>query len=127
MIDFMTWMPIALRQRTLRAALLALVTALLWVQTVGMLHRVAHAQQSSIGSKHLASSTSGPLASLWGEHSNSAECQLFDHACPDHLLLPVWIALPASVPLILGDAVLVERFTLFERLYAARGPPVTLN
>ena len=127
MINFMSKMPAVLRQSTLRAVLLALLTTLLWVQTVGLLHRVAHAQQSTMVSKHLTSRTSGPLASLWGEHGNSAECQLFDQACPDLLEINVWIAIPPLVLLMLGEAVLVERFALFERLYAARGPPVTLN
>lgn len=127
MINFMSRMPTVLRQSTLRAVLLALLTALLWVQTVGLLHRVAHAQQSTMVSKHLTSRTSGPLAALWGEHGNSAECQLFDQACPDLLEINVWIAIPPLVLLMLGEAVLVERFALFERLYAARGPPVTLN
>jgi hypothetical protein len=120
-------MPTVLRQSTLRAVLLALLTTLLWVQTVGLLHRVAHAQKSTMVSKHLTSRTSGPLAALWGEHGNSAECQLFDQACPDLLEINVWIAIPPLVLLMLGEAVLVERFALFDRLYAARGPPVTLN
>lgn len=127
MINFMSRMPTVLRQSTLRAVLLALLTTLLWVQTVGLLHRVAHAQQSTMVSKHLTSRTSGPLAALWGEHGNSAECQLFDQACPDLLEINVWIAIPPLVLLMLGEAVLVERFALFDRLYAARGPPVTLN
>ena len=127
MINFMSRMPTVLRQSTLRAVLLALLTTLLWVQTVGLLHRVAHAQQSTMVSKHLTSRTSGPLAALWGEHGNSAECQLFDQACPDLLEINVWIAIPPLVLLMLGEAVLIERFALFDRLYAARGPPVTLN
>ena len=127
MINFMSRMPTVLRQSTFRAVLLALLTALLWVQTVGLLHRVAHAQQSTMVSKHLTSRTSGPLAALWGEHGNSAECQLFDQACPDLLEIPVWTVLPAPALLIWREVLLLERFALFERLYAARGPPVTLN
>jgi hypothetical protein len=116
--------------RPLKWALLVLLTALIMVQTVGVLHRVAHAQQSAGSLSHAApvvvKDDASLLAAIWGDHSNSAECQLFDQTCPDLLQVPVW-ALPAvsTVPS-WGTAALSERFALFERFYAARGPPAVL-
>lgn len=127
MTDRMFRMPIALSLRTLRSALWVLLMALLLVQTVGVLHRVAHAKQSAGVSTHQAACSSGLLSAIWGEHSNSADCQLFDQACPDLLELPVWTVLPAPALLIWREVLLLERFALFERLYAVRGPPVALN
>jgi hypothetical protein len=107
-----------------------LLTAWVLVQTVGVLHRVAHAQQSAGAFSHAApavlTNDARLLAAIWGDHSNSAECQLFDQSCPDLLNLLVW-ALPA-VPTVpnWGAVFLIEHFALFERFYAARGPPATL-
>jgi hypothetical protein len=51
---------------------------------------------------------------------------LFDQTCPDLLQAPVW-ALPAVSVMPIGmAALLLERFALFERFYAARGPPASL-
>jgi hypothetical protein len=116
--------------RRLKRVLLVLLTALIMVQTVGVLHRVAHAQQSAGVLSHAApvvlKDDASLLAAIWGDHSNSAECQLFDQTCPDLLHVPVW-ALPAvsTVPS-WGTPALSERFALFERFYAARGPPANL-
>jgi hypothetical protein len=114
----------------LRRALILLLTALVLVQTVGVLHRVVHAQQSAGVFSHAASAVATEEASflvlIWGDHSSSAECQLFDQACPDLLHLPVWALLVlAAVPTWVA-ATLSERFALFERFYAARGPPAVL-
>ena len=111
---------------SLRRALLLLLLALMWMQTVGVMHRVAHAHQSAGITMDAPANTSGVLAGIWGEHSNSAECQLFDQTCPDQLHLPVW-GMPAMwmASAWLMD-VLQERFALFARFYAARGPPVAL-
>ena len=116
--------------RSLQRALMVLMTALLLVQTVGVLHRVAHAKQSAGVFSHTTPAVMKDdvslLAGIWGDHSNSAECQLFDQTCPDLLQLPVW-ALPVTLPLTLWTAAArQERFALVERFYAARGPPVPL-
>jgi hypothetical protein len=126
----MCFLPMSLSLRGVQRVMLVLLTALIMVQTVGMLHRVAHAQQSAGVFSHAAPAVVKAdvslLAAIWGEHSNSAECQLFDQTCPDLLHAPVW-ALPAvSVMPIWMAALLLERFALFERFYAARGPPATL-
>ena len=130
MINALRFLPMSLSLRGIQRAMLVLLTALIMVQTVGMLHRVAHAQQSAGVFSHAAPAVVKDdvslLAAIWGEHSNSAECQLFDQTCPDLLHAPVW-ALPAvSVMPIWMAALLLERFALFERFYAARGPPAAL-
>ena len=117
-------------QRCLRRALILLLTALVLVQTVGVLHRVVHAQQSAGVFSHAASAVATEEASflvlISGDHRNSAECQLFDQACPDLLHLPVWALLVLAAVPTWGAAVFSERFALFERFYAARGPPAVL-
>ena len=126
MTDALRWRPMALSLCRVRRVLAVLLTAWVLVQTVGVMHRVAHAHQSAGITMDAPANTSGVLAGIWGEHSNSAECQLFDQTCPDQLHLPVW-GMPAMwmASAWLMD-VLQERFALFARFYAARGPPVAL-
>ena len=130
MTDASRFLPLPLSVCRLQRVLLVLLTALIMVQTVGVLHRVAHAQQSAGVYAHASPAVVkhevSLLAAIWGDHSNSAECQLFDQTCPDLLQLPVW-ALPVTLPLTLWTAAArQERFALVERFYAARGPPVPL-
>jgi len=130
MANALRFLPMSLSLRGVQRVMLVLLTALIMLQTVGVLHRVAHAQQSAGVFSHAAPAVVkddvSQLAAIWGDHSNSAECQLFDQTCPDLLQAPVW-ALPAvSVMPIWMAALLLERFALFERFYAARGPPAAL-
>ncbi len=119
--------------RRLQRTALVLLTALVLVQTLGVLHRVAHAHgtHSAVTAEPAASVASSQdlmavLQRLWGDHSHAVDCQLFDQTCPDLLGAPVW-ALPAVTALpVWGAAELRERFALFERFYAARGPPAVL-
>ena len=130
MTNALRYWPIALTLRSLQRVVLVLLAALIMVQTVGVLHRVAHAQQSASVFSHVAPAVAqddvSVLAAIWGDHSNSAECQLFDQTCPDLLHAPVWALPAASVMPIWMAALLLERFALFERFYAARGPPAAL-
>jgi hypothetical protein len=130
MTDALRFLPMSLSLRGIQRAMLVLLTALIMVQTVGVLHRAIHAQQSAGVFSHAVPAAVKDdvslLAAIWGEHSNSAECQLFDQTCPDLLHVPVW-ALPAvSVVPTWVSSVLREHFALFERFYAARGPPADL-
>ena len=130
MANALRLLPMSLSLRGVQRVMLVLLTALIMVQTVGMLHRVAHAQQSAGVFSHTAPAVEKDdvslLAAIWGDHSNSAECQLFDQTCPDLLHAPVWALPPVSVMPICMAALLLERFALFERFYAARGPPASL-
>jgi hypothetical protein len=131
MTEGLRFLPFTLSLLSLQRLLSVLLTALILVQTVGVLHRVAHAQQSTGVFLHTApvvvQDDVSLLAAIWGDHSNSAECQLFDQTCPDLFYSPV-SALPAITALPAWQAaVLRERFALFERFYAARGPPAALH
>lgn len=127
------WLPLSLSWLSLRPALLVLLTALLFVQTVGVLHRVAHAHgaHSAVAVEPATALTSGQdfmagLQRLWGDHSNAVDCQLFDQNCPDALLTPVLLVMSVMPARSWLAAALHERFALFERFYAARGPPADL-
>jgi hypothetical protein len=54
------------------------------------------------------------------------DCQLFDQSCPDALNTPVFVLMSVMPALSWLAATLHERFALFERFYAARGPPAVL-
>jgi hypothetical protein len=134
MADALRWLPLVMGLRTARRALMSLLAVLVLVQSVGVLHRVAHAHNLSSSvttqaqtvddTKHPQASTL--LSRMWGEHSSWVECQLFDQTCPDQLLTLSWGLAPVLFESVLIAAVLLERFVLFERFYASRGPPAAL-
>jgi hypothetical protein len=110
-----------------------LLTALVLMQTVGVLHRVAHAHgsHSAVAVEPASAPTSGQdlmagLQRFWGDHSNAVDCQLFDQSCPEVLHTPDFLVTPVMPAPIWLALTLQERFALFERFYAARGPPVVL-
>ena len=127
--------PVPLSLRTWRHMLLVLLTALVLVQTLGVLHRVAHAHNAhretvSVSDIYKATASNPgmftSLQRLWGGHSNAVDCQLFDQSCPDALHTPVLLVMPVMPAISWLAATLHERFALFERFYAARGPPAVL-
>ena len=127
MVNHMRYLTLRLSLRAVRSALLVLLTALVLMQTVGVLHRVAHAQHQAGVTSPQPTEAHSHLAAIWGEHGNSADCQLFDQTCPDLLHAPMLaMSVFAAVPVWLA-ATLRERFALFERFYAARGPPAALR
>ena len=118
-------------------ALLALVC----LQTLTVVHRIVHkesvadrvtqtlqdlavAQQKPTNSPSNQVEKTPFFADLWGEHKSLTDCQLFDQACPDALQHALHIDSYMPPPAVWLGAVLLERFALFERFYAARGPPV---
>jgi hypothetical protein len=118
-------------------ALLALVC----LQTLTVVHRIVHkesvaervtqtlqdlavAQQKPTHSPSDSADEAPFFEDLWGEHKSLTDCQLFDQACPDALQHALFIDSYISPPAIRMGALLLERFALFERFYAARGPPV---
>ncbi len=119
--------------RRLQRLALVLLTALVLVQTIGVMHRVAHAHgsHSALATEPATSVVTGQdlmagLQRLWGDHSHAVDCQLFDQNCPDALHTPVWVFVPEQHAHSWLAATLRERFALFERFYAARGPPAVL-
>jgi hypothetical protein len=126
-------LPLSLSLLSFRRALLLLLTALVLVQTLGVLHRVAHAHgtHSAVTAEPATSIASSQdlmagLQRLWGDHSHAVDCQLFDQNCPDALHTPAWVLMPVLLAYSWLAATLRERFALFERFYAARGPPAVL-
>ena len=124
---------LGLRQRRLQCVVLVLLTALVFVQTIGVMHRVAHAHgtHSVMAVEGATAASSGQdlmagMQRLWGDHSHAVDCQLFDQNCPDALHTPVWVFVPEQYAHSWQAATLRERFALFERFYAARGPPAVL-
>lgn len=124
---------LGLSLRRLQRTALVLLTALVLVQTLGVLHRVAHAHgtHSAVTAEPATSIASSQdlmagLQRLWGDHSHAVDCQLFDQNCPDALHTPAWVLMPVMPAYSWLTATLRERFALFERFYAARGPPAVL-
>lgn len=124
---------LSLRLRRLQRVTRMLLTALVLVQTIGVLHRVAHAHGMhnvmAVEGVTTAASDQDLMAGLqrlWGDHSHVVDCQLFDQSCPDALNTPVFVLMPVMPALSWLAATLHERFALFERFYAARGPPAVL-
>jgi hypothetical protein len=124
---------LGLSLRRLQRMVLVLLTALVLVQTVGVLHRVAHAHgtHSTVAVEGATTAASDQdlmacLQRLWGDHSNAVDCKLFDQSCPDALHTPVLLVMPVMPAISWLAATLHERFALFERFYAARGPPAVL-
>ena len=124
---------LGLNLRRLQRMALVLLTALVLVQTLGVLHRVApaHGTHSAAASEPAAMATVSQdlmtgLQRLWGDHNNAVDCQLFDQNCPDALYTPAFVMMPVLPAHSWLAATLHERFALFERFYAARGPPAAL-
>ena len=123
-----------LRLAPVQRWVLVLLTALVLAQTLGVIHRVAHAHgaHSEVAVQGATEAASGQdlmagLQRLWGDHSHAVDCQLFDQSSPDALLTPAWGAMPVLPAHSWLAATLHERFALFERFYAARGPPAVLH
>lgn len=125
----------------LRQWIIWLLFALVCLQTLTVVHRIVHKEsvalrvtqtlldqtvvhQKTTSSLNSTSDTSKFFADLWSEHKSLTDCQLFDQACPDALQHALHIAIYIPPTAIWLGAVLLERFALFERFYAARGPPV---
>lgn len=103
-----------------------LVLALLLAQSIGMMHRVVHANIGEPICSIKRTEAAHPLHALWGEHSHASDCRVFDQHSPDllnHVVLQ--LILPMAMPMH-GQLVLSARALLFERFYAAQAPPVSL-
>ena len=125
----------------LRQWMMWALLALVCLQTLTVVHRIVHkesaaqrvtqtlqdiavAQQKPTNSPSNQVEKTPFFADLWGEHKSLTDCQLFDQACPDALQHALHIDSYMPPPAVWMGAVLLERFALFERFYAARGPPV---
>ena len=107
-----------------------MLIALVAVQTLGQVHRVAHAPGLHADHAHEAHAHDEPghaaswIAGLFGGHEGTTECRLFDQSpLGDASGVVVQLVLPSAPPAALlaffqGEAV-ARRAALFE----ARGPP----
>jgi hypothetical protein len=126
--DLLQWYTVkmqSLRKLTLTNSLLSvLFVVLLLAQTIGMMHRIAHASGSV---EHVASEKASFINSLWGDHSKSSDCHAFDQSCPDLFVIAHWQqSLTQSIP----EWMVVDSnaaYSNFERFYSAQGPPVSLK
>ena len=126
----------------LRQWIVWLLFALVCLQTLTVVHRIVHKEsvahrvtqtlldqtvvtQKPTSSLNNTSDASKFFADLWGEHKSLTDCQLFDQACPDALQHALHIDSYIPALAIWLGLVLLERFALFERFYAARGPPIS--
>lgn len=116
-----------LRASTTAAALLTL--ALLWAQTLGLLHRVQHAPLPLASAASLAAqSDDGEAGSRWGHDRQSESCKLYDQLALGDAAVPASAAVLALAP----DGVdCIETATLPARelrlSYRARAPPPDLG
>ena len=100
-----------------------LFVVLLLAQTIGAMHKVAHAS----GNIDRVASDTHFLNALWSNHSSGSDCQSFDQSCPDLLVHSSWqLTLTQLIPVwIIID--LQAQFSNFERFYSAQAPPVLLK
>jgi hypothetical protein len=117
------------RTRSTRALVIALMVAVWFAGTLGLMHRSLHvpglpaaaAQAAQIVHKH----TAHHLASLFGDHTD-AECRLYDQlshgsAMPGVPLVVLPMLLPSATFAFLQGEALARWVALFD----ARGPPPT--
>ncbi len=136
MTEALRWLPMRGCVAAMRRMIMLWLVALVLVQSVGVLHRVAHTTDHahglagvsthlglSVGKAALPSEVNPIWTRLWGEHSSLADCQLFDQACPDLLHHVQFSAVTATASHVWQFATLQAHVSLFERFYAARGPP----
>ena len=112
---------------------LALCLTLVLMQTLGLAHRVVHANAAhgvAVTAETAVATFSQDAVTvmqrLWGDHSHTADCQLFDQCCSDVLHTMATLAVPMLPAPSWLAATAYERFGLSERFYAARGPPAVL-
>lgn len=112
-------------ERNKRLLLLAMVLALVLVQSLGALHRLLHVGHG-VHSQATSWEEKNSFAALWAEHGNASDCQSFDQAAPDVLQSAILATLVMPPPNLRLVMVLQDRFASPERFFAARGPPVAL-
>ena len=125
----------------MRKLVMWVLVALVGLQTLSVMHRTVHQESvtqrvtqiltEQIDLKEtLSISTSDVsvverlLPDLWSEHKSVTDCQLFDQACPETLQYVLNLVIFTSPLAMWLSMILLERFALFERFYAVRGPPV---
>ena len=114
-----------------RLLLWLLLFALLAAQTLGLLHRVAHAPdfaaQSQVAAWHVQASDDKPqgwMQSLFGAHGDESGCLLFDQLSHGGCLPSVAaVVLTAAISYFFIAWFQGEALALWAAFFDARGPP----
>ena len=114
------------RTRSTRALVIALMVAVWFAGTLGLMHRSLHVPGLPAAAAQAAHKHAVPqLASLFGEH-NDAECRLYDQlshgsGMPGVPLVVLPMLLPSATFAFLQGETIARWVALFD----ARGPPST--
>ncbi len=115
-----------------------LTLALLFAQTLGLMHGTMHGQGSSAGAVSAAGIAKagaghrdvaghGLVASLFASHASDADCRLYDQASHGSAALHVAsLALPVLLPSLAVAIFEGEALARWAALFDARGPPLSL-
>ncbi len=109
-----------------------LTLALLFAQTLGLMHGTLHGSGSAAavasGAKADGSHANhGVIASLFSSHASDADCRLYDQASHGSAALHVAsLALPVLLPSLAVAIFEGEALARWAALFDARGPPLTL-
>lgn len=111
-----------------------LVLALLWAQSLGLWHGIVHGGHGGVGSVHASlaladaghAKSHGFFESLFSNHHNGVDCELFDQLCHgDALATAPTLALPLGVPAAHIAHLTGLAVARWAALFQARAPPVS--
>ncbi len=109
-----------------------LTLALLFAQTLGLMHSAVHGSGSAGTGAASASMAKGgdagqgAIASLFSSHASDADCRLYDQASHGSAALHVAsLALPVLLPSLAVAIFEGEALARWAALFDARGPPLT--
>lgn len=113
------------RHRPLPAAAALLALALLWAQTLGLLHRVQHAPRATVVAAVQADD--GKAAGLYAHDRQSESCKLYDQLALGDAAVPT----ADAAPLVVGDAPVPADASgrpagAARHAYRARAPPLSI-
>ena len=108
-----------------------LTLALLFAQTLGLMHGTVHGSGSaaavSVAKAERAHASHGVIDSLFSSHTSDADCRLYDQASHGSAALHVAsLALPVLLPSFAVAIFEGEALARWAALFDARGPPLTL-
>lgn len=114
-----------------------LIAALLWAQSLGLVHRAVHAPGlAAVDSESLAQTapqTASPLhkeasgfwSHLWGD-AQTADCLSYDQLAQGQSFTPPWVVPAFALPAWVVLPVWLDARRVNPALFDARGPPTLL-
>lgn len=109
-----------------------LTLALLFAQTLGLMHGTLHGWGSgsattAVAKAHVDHVDHGSIASLFASHASDADCRLYDQASHGSAAPHVApLVLPVLLPTLAVAIFQGEALARWAALFDARGPPLTL-